>query len=167
VESKIGKISGPKIVSFKGYTPKNHVSGRSYYKPVLFISSDELKTLVMKLSPVSRLAANPTQDRSQFIAALKALIRGYIPDLTQEAMDKICMNDITALAEGLHEPTAVTKSIAEISDPHKVSYAEYVSILKSFANKFRKIDQISKIDYKYVMEFNGAKYYWIPIEDLP
>ena len=157
------------VMSFKGYTPKLDESRREYYKPVLFISSDELKTLVMKLQPVANEANRPSQDRMPYINALKALIRSFVPDITPEDMENMSQNEIMAIAAGLNEASAALKShsIAALGDPHKVPHAEYVSILKQFASKFRRIKNIQASAYPYTMEFNGAKYYWIPIDELP
>lgn len=158
------------VMSFKGYTPKvDPESKRDYYKPVLFISSDELKTLVMKLQPVADEANRPSQDRMPYINALKALIRSFVPDITAENMENMSQNEIMDIAAGLNEASSSVKgiSIAAMGDPHKVSHAEYVSILKQFASKFRRLKNIQASSYPYTMEFNGAKYYWIPIEELP
>lgn len=158
------------VMSFKGFTPKvDSESKREYYKPVLFISSDELKTLVMKLQPVANQANRPSQDRMPYIDALKALIRSFVPDITPEEMENMSQNDIMTIAAGLNEASASLKghSIAALGDPHKVPYAEYVSILKQFASKFRRLKNIQASSYPYTMEFNGAKYYWIPIDELP
>lgn len=158
------------VMSFKGFTPKmDKDSRRDYYKPVLFISSDELKTLVMKLQPVADEANRPSQDRMPYINALKALIRSFVPDITPEDMENMSQNEIMDIAAGLNEASGAVRgySIAAMSDPHKVSHAEYVSILKQFASKFRRLKNIQASSYPYTMEFNGAKYYWIPIEELP
>lgn len=159
------------VMSFKGFTPKmDNDSRRDYYKPVLFISSDELKTLVMKLQPVADQANRPSQDRMPYINALKALIRSFVPDITPEDMENMSQNEIMDIAAGLNEASSSIKdgySIAALGDPHKVPYAEYVSLLKQFAGKFRRLKNIQASSYPYTMEFNGAKYYWIPIEELP
>ena len=158
------------VMSFKGFTPKTDPeSHRDYYKPVLFISSDELKTLVMKLQPVANEANRPSQDRMPYINALKALIRSFVPDITAAEMENMSQDEIMSIAAGLNEASASLKgySIAALGDPHKVSHAEYVSILKQFASKFRRLRNIQASAYPYTMEFNGAKYYWIPIEELP
>ncbi len=158
------------VMSFKGFTPKlDQDSKRNYYKPVLFISSDELKTLVMKLQPVADQANRPSQDRMPYINALKALIRSFVPDITPEDMESMTQNEIMNIAAGLNEASSSVKgvSLAAMGDPHKVPQAEYVSILKQFAAKFRRLKNIQASAYPYTMEFNGAKYYWIPIEDLP
>lgn len=157
------------VMSFKGFTPKFDQSRREYYKPVLFISSDELKTLVMKLQPVANEANRPSQDRMPYINALKALIRSFVPDITPEDMESMSQDEIMSVAAGLNEASAALKgySIAALGDPHKVPHAEYVSILKQFASKFRRIKNIQASAYPYTMEFNGAKYYWIPIDELP
>lgn len=159
------------VMSFKGFTPKlDSDSRRDFYKPVLFISSDELKTLVMKLQPVADQANRPSQDRMPYINALKALIRSFVPDITAEAMESMSQNEIMDIAAGLNEASSSVKdgySIAALGDPHKVTHAEYVSLLKQFATKFRRLKNIQASSYPYTMEFNGAKYYWIPIEELP
>lgn len=158
------------VMSFKGFTPKvDSESKRDYYKPVLFISSDELKTLVMKLQPVATEANRPSTDRMPYINALKALIRSFVPDITPEAMDNMSQQEIMSIAAGLNEASGSLRgpSIVALGDPHKVSQAEYMSIVKQFALKFRRIKNIQASAYPYTMEFNGAKYYWIPIEELP
>lgn len=165
------EAAGFTYVSFKGYTPKYARDGyHAFYKPVLFISSAELKTLLMKLEPVKRLAAAPTMDRKPYIDALKALIRSFVPDVTPAAMEQMSMSEIMALAAGLNEAAGSISggyTIAQIGDKDIVPQAKYVSILKQFAEKIRKIERIQQTNYEYVREFNGDKHYWIPVEDLP
>ena len=158
-------------VSFKGYTKKYAQDGyHTFYKPVLFISSKELRDLLIILNPVKNLAAAPTLDRKPYVDALKALIRSFVPDITPAAMEQMGMSEIMALAAGLNEAArsiAGDYTIAEIADKDIVPQAKYVSILKQFAEKVKKIEKIQNTNYQYVREFNGDKHYWIPVEDLP
>jgi hypothetical protein len=168
IKDKIGIILKSQIYSFKGYTPKTHKqSQRPYYNSVLFISAEEYQSLIMKLSPVSNLAKNPTLDRAKFISALKALTRAFVPDVTPEQMERMSIQEIMAIAGGIYEFPTAKWTIADIADPHKVAHAEYVSILRKFNTEFTALQNMLRSSYKYSMEFNGAKYYWIPVEDLP
>lgn len=168
IKGKVGTILKSQIYSFKGYTPKLHKSSqRPYYNTVLFISSEEYQNLIMKLSPVSKLAKNPALDRAQFISALKALTRAFVPDVTPEQMERMSIQEIMAIAGGIYEFPTAKWTIADIADAHKVSHAEYVSILRKFDTEFTALQKMLQSNYKYSMEFNGARYYWIPVEDLP
>ena len=40
-------------------------------------------------------------------------------------------------------------------------------MVMDFDRKYKNLDFIKNNPYKYVREFNGVKYYWIPIENLP
>ena len=55
----------------------------------------------------------------------------------------------------------------EIASAHAVPDATYQSIIRDFSTKFRKLKGLSASRRAFVKEFNGAKYYWIPISDLP
>ena len=59
------------------------------------------------------------------------------------------------------------RTLSEIASAQAVNATEYQSIIKKFERQYLKLQRIQKTPYKYVREFNGAKYYWIPTEDLP
>lgn len=160
------------MVTFKGYAYKKHGTGRNYFKPIIFISDAEFQTLLKLLQPVSLEARSTTdhRDRTPYIKAMKQLIQSLAPGITDAEMDKLNNNEITALIGGLHEAAdaLVSYTLEDLNDPLVVPPQKYISITKAFADKFRRLSRIRmNTRYEYVKQFNGEKYYWIPIEDLP
>lgn len=159
------------MVTFKGYAYKEHSTGRNYFKPIIFISDAEFQTLLKRLQPVSLVARSADhRDRTPYITAMKQLIQSLAPGITDAEMDKLNNNEITALIGGLHESAKAlnTYTLEDLNDPLVVEAAEYARITKDFTDKYRRLTKIRmNTRYEFVKQFNGEKYYWIPIEDLP
>lgn len=157
------------LITFKGYALKSHKSGRSFFKPVVFLSSDELNALIERLAPVNNAAVAQTNDRDPYVRAMKALIQSMVPDITDERMNAMGYNEVMATAAGLNEAASALKgpSILEIANPQAVSHTEYASLVSDFRRKFQMLQRLKSTPYKYIRIFNGIKYYWLPVEDLP
>ena len=158
------------LMNFSGYINKQHESGRDYFKPVIFISDEEFQEMMKRLAPVANAARQSnTANRKPYIDAMIELVRTLAPGLTNEEMAKLSNNDITKMIGGLNEaPKALSYSLDKLSDPNAVPNTTYMRIIKDFETKYRRLNQIkSSNTYEYVKEFNSAKYYWIPIENLP
>lgn len=157
------------MVTFKGFSRKAHKSGRSFFKPVVFISSDELTALIERLSPVNDATVMTTNDRAPYVGAMKALIQSMVPDITDERMNSMGYKEVMNLVAGLNEQAGALKgyTIMEIADPQAVSQTEYMSLVADFQKKFRDLQRLKTQKYKYTRIFNGIQYYWLPVEDLP
>ena len=172
---KLGKDTYDKVkkanslISFEGYALKTHESSRSFFKPVVFISSDELNTLIMRLEPVNRASVAASNDREPYVNAMKALIQSMDPSITDERMNQMRQDEIIAMVAGLNEAATALKgrTMLEIANPQAVSHSEYMALVANFQKKFRNLARIKTTEYKYTRMFNGLKYYWIPVEDLP
>ena len=157
-------------VSFRGYTPKRDTeSERDFYKTVIFISQQELNTLMIRLAPLHEVATRKGNDRTPYVNALKALVQSMIPNISDAEMNKKSQDEIMGMVAGLHASTQTTggRTLSEIASSQAVNATEYQSIIKKFERQYQKLQRIQKSPYKFVREFNGAKYYWIPTEDLP
>ena len=157
------------LAAFKGYTKKIDASGRAYWKPVVFISGDELDQLIKRLTPVYEVSRNGGNDRVPYVNAMKALIRSMLPDISDAEMDRKGTGEVMNLISGLNESTAALKgpSLVEIQDVNAVSHQQFQSICADFAKKFRNLQRIKQQHYEYVVVTNNKKHYWIPIEDMP
>lgn len=157
------------LMTFKGFSRKMHKSGRAFFKPVVFMSSNELNALIERLAPVNDAAVIQTNDREPYVRAMKALIQSMIPDITDERMNEMGYKEVMNTVAGLNEAAAALKgySIMEIASPQAVSHAEYISIVSDFKRKFAMLQRLKAQQYKYTRTFNGLKYYWLPVEDLP
>ena len=158
------------LITFRGWTAKKDDSGRDFYKPVLFISSEEYDELMMRLKPVDDVARQSTSDNRQpYVNALKALLKSMIPGITNEEMERKGIADVMNMIAGLNESSDALKgrTLLEISDEAAVKPTEYRRMVMDFDRKYKNLDFIKNNPYKYVREFNGVKYYWIPIENLP
>lgn len=162
------------LLAFKGYTQKKHKSGRDFFKPVIFISSDELNMLIERLAPVNaaaqQLLADQYADRAPYINAMKALIQIMIPeDATDARMSRMTYNQIMELVSGLNESANALKgySLAELASPEAVPHEDFVSLVSDFNRKFKNLQRLKSIGYNYAKTVNNIKYYWLPVEDLP
>lgn len=157
-------------VSFKGYTlRKDKSSDRDYYKSVIFISQQELNNLMIRLAPLYEVAQQKGNDREPYVKAMKALVQSMLPGITDAEMNALGFDEVMGLVAGLNASTMALKgrSIAEIASVQAVNAAEYQTIIAKFKRQYMKLQAIQKRPYKFVREVNGAKYYWIPTEDLP
>lgn len=159
------------VLNFKGYTNKE-IDGRKCFKPVVFLSKSEFDNLLKRLSGLYNAAKSGNYDnREPFIKAMKATIRAFLPNITDQELGSLNNNEITAIIGGLHESSDILKSrytIDQLAEPQSVRKEVYMSIVKDFKNKYENLDQINKSNtYKYIKEFNGERYYWIPVTELP
>ncbi len=157
------------LLAFKGFVHKSHKSGRGFFKPVVFISSDELNSLIERLAPVNDAAVAQTNDREPYVRAMKALIQSMLPELSDDEMNRMGYKEVMGLVAGLNEASNALKgySIAEIASHQAVSHTEYVKLVSDFKRKFSLLTRLKANPYKYTRTFNGLKYYWLPVEDLP
>ncbi len=155
--------------AFTGYTAKRDNNGRDYWKPIIYISADEFNNLVQRLEPVNRIAKENSDDRKGYVDAMKALLRSLVPDISESDLDKKSVGEVMSLIAGLNESSAALKgpSLIDIQDPKVVSHAQYFDIVSNFARKYRNLQNIKSKGYRYQLNFNNVKYYWIPIEDMP
>lgn len=156
------------LVSFAGYTLKKDASDRDYWKPIIYISTDELTTLISRLQPVNNAAK--LNDRKPYVDAIKALIRSMVPDITPAEMDSKTSQEIMNLITGLNVSTSTLKgpTLVQIQDPKAVDQAKFLSIVNDFQKKYNNLKKIKDDKtYKYSLDINNTKYYWIPVEDLP
>ncbi len=161
------KLNG--IYSYIGYTPKADTQKRDYWKPVIFISSEEFGLLVEKLQPVNMAAQRSSNDRKPYVEAMKALLRSMLPDISEAEMNAKGTQEIMNLITGLNVATNAAKgpTLMQIQDPKSVSHQQYLSIINEFARKYRALQRIKSRGYNFVFMSNNIKYYWIPVEDLP
>lgn len=158
------------LFAFQGWTlKKEKTSGRNYFKPVVFISSDEFKYLIEKLQPVYKVARTRSASRAEYVDAMKALVKSLLPGITAEEINKKGYNEVMRLISGLNESTAALggPSIQDIADPNVVNQGAYLSLVNAMVKKYQGLLNIQGSDYKYCREFAGIKYYWLPMEALP
>ena len=157
------------IYSYIGYTPKSDSQNREFWKPVIFISSDEFGLLVEKLQPVNLAAQRSSNDRKPYVEAMKALLRSMLPDISEAEMNAKGTQEIMNLITGLNVSTNAAKgpTLMQIQDPKSVPHQQYLSIINEFARKYRALQRIKSKGYNFVFVSNNIKYYWIPVEDLP
>lgn len=156
------------MASFKGYTPKVDKSGRSYFKPVVFISADELNDLLDRLKPVNEAAVTENNDRAPYVKAMTALAQSMVGG-TDSEISRLGVQEIMSMVAGLNEAAGALKgyTIAEIASPQAVPEWTYLSLVEEFKRKYRALSRLKGAPYKYTRTLNGLKYYWLPVEDLP
>ena len=156
-------------VSFRGYSPKQDQSERDYYKTVIFISQQEFNAMMLRLRPLYEVANRKGDDREPYVKAMKALVQSMIPNISDAEMNQKGYDEVMAMVAGLNVQTTMSKgyTITEVANTKAVPPAEYQSIINKFKRRYQELEKIQKQPYKFVREFNGAKYYWIPTDVLP
>jgi len=156
-------------VSFRGYTPKRDAGDHDFYKTVIFISQQELNTMMTRLAPLYEVAQRKGDDREPYVKAMRALVQGMIPNISDAEMNAKGYDEVMAMVAGLNVQTVSLKgrTITEVASKKAVPANEYQAIINKFKRQYQKLQRIQKSPYAFVREFNGAKYYWIPTEDLP
>ncbi len=159
------------LINFKGYASRQDESGRDFYKPVIFISQEEFDELLKRMAPVYEAAKKSVaNDRSPFIEAMKAMVRSFAPGMTDADMASLDNSQITRIIGGLNEAASSLRKyrLDDVSNRQIVSNQAYLSIINTFTRKYENLKNIRQSkNYKYKKEFNGSRYYWLPIEDLP
>lgn len=157
------------LLAFRGYASKVHKSGKGFFKPVVFISSDELNSLIDRLAPVN-VAAAIEDDREPYVNAMKHLAQSMIPeDLSDDQLNQMTIDEIMRMVNGLNESASALKSytIAEVASHRIVTSKDYIALVSKFVSKYNKLVDLKSMPYKYTFTSNGLKYYWLPVEDLP
>ncbi len=174
VENLVGKdykFEEHDVLNFRGFAKKQDDSGREFFKPIIFISKEELQKLIKDLAPVAQAAqTSQVSDREPYIKALKSLAQSLVQGLSDAEVAKMSNDQIMDMVAGLNESANALKgySLNDLSDLNVVGASEYLGIINDFKNKYDKLKSIHESNtYKYVRKFNGATYYWIPIEVLP
>ncbi len=159
--------NGHNLLAFQGYTYKKS-DGRNFYKPVLFISAQELEALLKQLSGVNAAAAD-ANNREPYINAMRALIISVSPGMTEEQVMSTDIADVMKMVMGLNEaPDALKRyTLQDIGSSAKVGQDEYRSLVRKFTSRYARLQRISRSDYQYTYKANNMKYYWLPIEYLP
>lgn len=157
------------VLSFRGYTLKKDAGEHEFYKTVIFISQQELATLLTRLQPLYEVCRRQGNDREPYVKAMKALIQSMLPNLTDEEINAKGYDEVMAMVAGLNVKTNALKgrTITEMASTSAVSASEYQAIIGKFKRQYDRLRRIQQSKYLFVREFNGAKYYWIPTEDLP
>ena len=157
------------LVSFSGYTLRER-DGRDFFKPVIFIASDELTALLAKFEPIRDVAAvENLNNREPYVNAVRALAMS-VTGKSQDEVNVLGYKEIMRMISGLNVATDALKgyTIEQIANPQSVNNQEYQGLVLDFRRKVDDLYDIKdKKDWKYAIEMNGIKYYWIPAEDMP
>lgn len=159
------------LLTFEGYTPKEF-EARQVYKPVIFISGDELTTLIAELAPINSSAAvSDHNNRAPYVEAMISLLARQtgIPIEKKNEIMRMSPAELQQNIFGLNAPSeALSKhTLEEIASPDEVGSSEYSSLVIDFQNKYENLLSIKQSGYKYFIKMNGITYYWIPVEELP
>lgn len=160
---------GNNLMAFQGYTDKKTSTELDYWQPIIYISSDEFASLMEKLQPVMTAANAGSADRKPYVAAIKALIRSMVPDITEREMDEKDVKEVMALISGLNVTSQSLggRTLIQIQDENVVPLAEFDAMIAEFRNKFNKLKKIREQKYAFSIARNKTTWYWIPVEDLP
>lgn len=157
------------ITAFNGQTAQKASNGQDYWKPVLFITSDEFAELMEKLKLVYQGASAGT--RKSYVEGLKALVRTFMPEISEEEMGQKDVKQVMDLVMGLTVKTnSLNKhTILEIQDEKIVGQEEFEGMVTDFKNKYEYLDHIKAGDYEFsvLRKTSNVRWYWLPVEALP
>ena len=157
------------LVAYEGYVPQKSKKGYDYFKPVVFISHPELRTLMEQLKPVLDAAESHSDNRKPYVDAMKALVRSMLPDISESEMNKLDNTEIMNRIMGLNVRTNAleTHSIIDIQSEQKVSKQQFDNLTAQFLEHYKKLETIVNGKYPFSQRRNGVRWFWIPAEDLP
>lgn len=157
------------LTAFNGQTAQKANNGQDYWKPVLFITNDEFSELMEKLKLVYQGATAGT--RKAYVEGLKALIRTFMPEISEQEMGQKDVKQVMDLVLGL---TVKTKSLSnytllEIQDEKIVKQEEFDRLVADFKTKYEYLENIKSSDYEFsvLRRTSNVRWYWLPVEALP
>ena len=155
------------LTAFYGKTEKKESNGQDYWKPVLFITGDELASLLETLKTVYNGAS--TGNRKAYVDSMKKLIQTILPDITDEEMKNKDIKEVMDLVTGLIVKTKSLSShtILEIQDEKIVPPEQFETIISDFKDKYEKLSQIHSTGYEFSVVVQGVRWYWLPVEAMP
>lgn len=154
------------LTAKEGYTAiHDKASGYDFWKPVIYISQEELNELLSTFRPV--MDAADGDDRMPYVNAMKQVAQTIAGNNDVSSMtDK----EIRALIAGLDAQSASLqsgKTLGQILDKNAVKPAEYKAMMQEFKSKFNRLDKKMTSAYPFSAERNGTRWFWIPVEELP
>lgn len=144
--------------------------GKSYYwRPVIYISKPEFESMMAKLQNVYEAVENDKDAREPYVEAMKALVRSMLPGVTESEMNSKTNEEIMNAVAGLNERTETLENykLIDIQSSDVVTDDMFRAITTKFIDKYKKLDQIRNMKYKFSVNRNGVWWYWIPADDLP
>ena len=150
------------------HTSTRATGGTPYWKPVVYISTDELSTLISQLQGVG--AAAQQGDRNAFVEAMKALAQAMLPDIPVAEVYAMGVHDVLAMCEGVGNGSWRDRgpTLQQVLDVKTLDDNEFHGMTARIQQKYNGLKKIkSDKNYKYLLMINNTKHYWIPVEDLP
>ena len=166
------------LLAYEGYAVKEDGLNHDYWKPVVYLSSEELLALIKKLQPLKaavKVTSYGTEERNAYVQA----IAGIIESMTERKADEIeqlTEDEITQIIGGLNASTPMLKgkqtekkyTLSEIKNSKACPDNEFKRILKKMETK---IDDLSLLPtskhFKYSFIQNNVTSYWVPLEMIP
>ncbi len=157
------------ISAFDGYTKKIDPDGEEYWHYILYLSTQELETLLSKLKGAYEVAKKQEDNRKPYVEAMREIIKTQLGQQKDKSIDTMSADSLQKLIYGLNVHTDITnlRSLKEIQDQRVVTTVEYKKMLKKFSDNYKKLEDILHENYRYKTDIGKESYYWVPIEDLP
>ena len=166
------------MLGFSAYTRMSNEDGRQFWKPVVLLSSDELKDLIDKLRPLQQAAKTSVYDdaaRQKYVRAISAIIQS-MTGMSADRIDKLSTDQVTRIIGGLNVSTPMLRgdqndkvyTLSDIKNPSACPDDEFKRMLNQISVKISDLMRLSEGgSFKYVFEENGQKSYWLPLEMIP
>lgn len=158
------------LFAYNCYTNIKSSGERDYWKPIVFLNQQEFNSLMKTFNGLYEVSKNdrksPGKLRDEYAKAMKELIKSLIPGITEDEMEKLPIEDVMAMANGLTVKTdALEYSLIDILTG-KISDKELRGLVSNFKKKYDRLKSI-KDNYFFSFKEGDVRYYWIPLEDMP
>ena len=158
------------LVAKIGYTAKSSPKGADYWKPVVFISEEELRDKLKILNEVLRKAEGQKvldNIRREYVTGMKAILEGMLPG---QNLDKLKPSDVTKLMMGLNVSTnglSGKYTFEQLTSTDAVPQKDFQGLYNDFKIKVEKLNKIQSDSKAFVYNFKDKTCYWIPVDELP
>lgn len=161
------------ISAYGGFARVNGLGDDDDWRPILYLSVDELKGTIERLQDIEAAIEENSTDRTRFVNAIKELLSkqlgGSIPEsdifkMSPEELENAIYGIVNIKSENMR---FTQFSLSDLVNRKAVNDDEYFDMLDRFVKKLQKLKAIKSGKYDYRMEAGGTYYYWIPLEDLP
>ena len=159
------------IVAVESWAPIKDSGGNDYWNYVLYISEEELGSLLDELKGLREEAGkdNPNHDRTVFVDAMRALVKAHLGQNDDKGIDDMSEDELQRAIWGINVQTKMNNRInlKRLLDKEKTKLPEYKKMLDDFKKRYDKLLKYKQEGYIYTLKTPNNKYFWIPIDELP
>lgn len=158
------------VIAVEGFAPIKDSDENDYWNYVLYISEEELGSLLEEMKSLRLQAGNdnPDDDRTVFVKAMRALVKAHLGQNDDKGIDDMSEDELQRAIWGINVQAKMNNRInlKDLID-RTTDKATYIKMLDDFRKRYDKLMKYKQEGYIYTLRTPGNKYYWIPIDELP